>query len=181
MDKEALILKAQEEFGALMRAELERIEKIKEDEGVKDYSKLEKIKIGIMPGDGIGPYIMEQALRVARDMLSEEIASGKVEIRIIEGMTIEDRVAKNQSLPDDVLAACKECDVLVKGPFVTPHAGDGLPNFLSASSLLRRIYGKMLIGMINIGQKVNLADHSEPVIRIISRNQTAGFFRQFLH
>jgi len=138
MDKETLILKAQEEFGALMRSELERIEKIKEDESIKDYSKLDCIKIGIMPGDGIGPYIMDQALRVVRDMLADEIASGKVEIRIIEGMTIEDRVAKNQSLPDDVLTACKECDVLVKGPFVTPHAGDGLPNFLSANSLLRR-------------------------------------------
>ncbi len=163
MDKEALVLKAQEEFGALMRAELERIEKIKEEEGVKDYSKLECIKIGIMPGDGIGPYIMEQALRVVRDMLSEQIAAGKVEIRIIEGMTIEDRVAKNQSLPDDVLAACKECDVLVKGPFVTPHAGDGLPNFLSANSLLRR--GLQLFAAVR-------------PIRIPEKNMDITFFRE---
>lgn len=129
---------AQERFGELMRAELERVDKIKEDSEIKDFTKLEHIKIGIMPGDGIGPFIMEQAVRVVKEMLKDEIASGKVEIRTIEGMTIEDRVAKNQSLPDDVLAACKECDVLVKGPFVTPHAGDGLPNFLSANSLLRR-------------------------------------------
>jgi hypothetical protein len=62
--------------------------------------------------------------------------------------------------------------VAQRGQLVCTH-------ILHRSQMLRRIYGKMLIGMINIGQKVNLADHSEPVIRIISRNQTAGFIRQF--
>lgn len=129
---------AQEKFAELIRSEFERIERMKEDNEIKDFTKLEHIVIGIMPGDGIGPIIMEQALRVVRELLKEELASGKVEIRMIEGMTIENRVAKMQSLPDEVLAACKECDVLVKGPFVTPRAGDGLPNLVSANSLLRR-------------------------------------------
>ena len=91
-----------------------------------------------MPGDGIGPIIMEQALRVLNDLLAPEIASGKVKIRIIEGMTIERRAELNESLPEDVLAACKECNVLIKGPFVTPRAGDPWPNLVSANSLLRR-------------------------------------------
>lgn len=97
-----------------------------------------------MPGDGIGPIIMEQALRILNDLLAPEIASGKVKIRIIEGMTFERRAALNESLPEDVLAACKECNVLIKGPFVTPRAGecfpDGtpMPNLVSANSLLRR-------------------------------------------
>ena len=81
---------------------------------------------------------MEHALRVANELVKDEVASGKIEFRTIEGMTIENRVAKMQSLPDEVLAACKECDVLVKGPFITPRAGDGLPNLVSANSLLRR-------------------------------------------
>lgn len=32
----------------------------------------------------------------------------------------------------------KQCHVLLKGPMVTPRAGDGLPNLVSANSLLRR-------------------------------------------
>lgn len=61
-----------------------------------------------------------------------------MKIRIIEGMTIERRAELNESLPEDVLAACKECNVLIKGPFVTPRAGDPWPNLVSANSLLRR-------------------------------------------
>lgn len=132
---------AQEKFSELIQSELARIEQMKADQEVKDFSKLDKIVVGILPGDGIGPIIMEQALRVVNELLKDEIASGKVELRTIEGMTIENRVAKMQSLPDDVFAECKKCDVLVKGPFVTPRAGDGLPNLVSANSLLRRRLG----------------------------------------
>ena len=138
MDHELEIKAAEEKFGALIRSEYDRIAAMKADQEVKDYSKLERIVVGILPGDGIGPIIMEQALRVAELLLKEEIASGRVELRTIEGMTIENRVAKMESLPHEVLEACKACDVLVKGPFVTPRAGDGLPNLVSANSLLRR-------------------------------------------
>lgn len=138
MSMEQEIKAAQERFAELIRSEFERIELMKADTEVKDFSKLDKIVVGILPGDGIGPIIMKQALRVVNELLKEEIASGRVELRTIEGMTIEDRVAKMQSLPDSVLEECKKCDVLVKGPFVTPRAGDGLPNLVSANSLLRR-------------------------------------------
>ncbi|MBR7016376.1 MAG: isocitrate/isopropylmalate dehydrogenase family protein [Lachnospiraceae bacterium] len=111
---------------------------MKQDAEPRDFANLDKIVVGIMPGDGTGPILMEHALRVARELVKNEIASGKIVFRTIEGMTIENRVAKMQSLPDEVLAACKECDVLVKGPFITPRAGDGLPNLVSANSLLRR-------------------------------------------
>ena len=138
MDREEIIRQAQEAFAERIRSELDRIEHMKEDTGVKDFSKLDRIVIGILPGDGIGPIIMEQALRVVNKLLAPELASGKVELRTIEGMTIENRVAKLESLPPEVLEACRQCDVLVKGPFVTPRAGDGLPNLVSANSLLRR-------------------------------------------
>ena len=81
---------------------------------------------------------MKQAVRVLKELAADEIASGKIELREIEGMTIENRVAKMESLPADVLEEIKKCDVLVKGPMVTPRAGDGLPNLVSANSLLRR-------------------------------------------
>ena len=136
--QEQQIKAAQEKLAELIRSDFARIERMKADQEVTDFSKLETITIGVMPGDGIGPIIMEQALRVLNDLLAPEIASGKVKIRIIEGMTIERRAELNESLPDDVLAACKECNVLIKGPFVTPRAGDPWPNLVSANSLLRR-------------------------------------------
>ena len=142
--QEQQIKAAQEKLADLIRSDFARIERMKADQEVTDFSKLETITVGVMPGDGIGPIIMEQALRILNDLLAPEIASGKVKIRIIEGMTFERRAARNESLPEDVLAACKECNVLIKGPFVPPRAGecfpDGtpMPNLVSANSLLRR-------------------------------------------
>jgi len=130
--------KAMEAFGQLIEAEYSRIDRMKADQEVTDFSKKEKIVIGVMPGDGIGPIIMKEALRVLETLLVPELASGKVSIRIIEGMTIERRAELLQSLPEDVEKACLKCDVLLKGPFVTPNAADSWPNLVSANSLLRR-------------------------------------------
>lgn len=138
VEQEEEIRAAQEKLAALIRSDFARIDRMKADEEVTDFSKLDKIVIGVMPGDGIGPLIMKQALRVLNTMLAPEIASGKIEIRIIEGMTIERRAELGESLPADVLETCKQCDVLIKGPFVTPRAGDPWPNLVSANSLLRR-------------------------------------------
>lgn len=135
---ESEIIAAQEKFAELIRSEFERIERMKQDTEVKDFSKLDKIVVGVLPGDGIGPIIMEQALRVLEVLMKEEVAAGKLEIRRIEGMTIENRAARLQSLPDEVLAEVKKCDVILKGPMVTPRAGEPWPNLLSANSLLRR-------------------------------------------
>ena len=113
---------AKRQFGELILSELQRIERMKESGAPKDFSKLEKIVVGVMPGDGIGPIIMKQALRVLETLMKPEIESGKLEIRHIEGMTIENRAALLQSLPDSVLEQVKQCDVLLKGPMVTPRA-----------------------------------------------------------
>lgn len=129
---------AEETFGSLIQGEYERIERMKSNTEVTDFNELPKIIVGILPGDGIGPIIMEQALRVVKRLVSEEIDQGKIELRTIEGMTIENRVKKRNSLPEEVLKEIKKCHVLVKGPMVTPKEGDGLPNLISANSLLRR-------------------------------------------
>ena len=136
--KQEQICAAQEKFATLIQSEYERIERMKADTEVKDFTKLDKIVIGVLPGDGIGPIIMEQALRVLDVLMKEEIASGRLEVRIIEGMTIENRAAKLESLPQEVLEQVKRCDVILKGPMVTPRAGDPWPNLVSANSLLRR-------------------------------------------
>lgn len=134
---------AQEKFTELIKSEYARIERMRQDTVVKDFSKLEKIVIGILPGDGIGPIIMEQALRVLHFLLKDEIASGKIEIRHIEGMTIENRDALGESLPEPIFEEMKQCDVLLKGPMVTPRAseiasGEYKHNLVSPNSLMRR-------------------------------------------
>ncbi len=136
--REENVKTAQEKFGQLIVNESKRIEHMKEAELPVNFKEKDKIVIGILPGDGVGPILMEQALRVLMELVGKEISENKIEIRTIEGMTIENRAAKMESLPSDVLPKIKECDVLVKGPMVTPRAGDGLPNLISANSLLRR-------------------------------------------
>ena len=129
---------AQEKFAELIRSEYERIERMKADQEITDFAALDTIVVGVLPGDGIGPIIMEQALRVLKNLMAPELESGKLEVRVIEGMTIENRAAKLQSLPDEVFEEVKKCNVIIKGPMVTPRASDPWPNLLSANSLLRR-------------------------------------------
>ncbi len=131
---EAYIKKATEQFETLLRQQIARTEKMKENAGATDFAKAEKIVIGIVDGDGIGPIIMKEAVKVAEKLLAKEIASGKIEIRRVEGLTIENRLAKGEAVPSDVLAALKECDVILKGPTTTPKGG----TMESANVTLRR-------------------------------------------
>jgi len=88
-----------------------------------DFSTKKTVTIGVVDGDGIGPIITKQATRVLEKILADEIAAGSIVIKYIEGLTIENRIACNQSIPSDVLAEIKTCDVILKGPTTTPHGG----------------------------------------------------------
>ena len=99
-----------------------------------DYTKKATVTIGLVDGDGIGPIIMEQAVRALEALLADEIARGSIALRRIRGLTLENRMTCNQAVPDDVLAEILTCDVLLKGPTTTPMGG-GLE---SANVKLRR-------------------------------------------
>ncbi|MBE7037576.1 MAG: isocitrate/isopropylmalate dehydrogenase family protein [Ruminococcaceae bacterium] len=135
---EAKIKEATKKFEELLRGQLERAEKMKENKDFTDYNALDKIVIGIVPGDGIGPIILREAERVLRFLLEDKVKSGKVELKNIDGLTIENRVAKLKSIPDDVMDKIKSCHVLLKGPTTTPSKGDGLPNLESANVTMRK-------------------------------------------
>lgn len=135
MDK---IAEAKEKFAKLIEEQLVRVEKMKAQKDFVDYSKKDKIIIGVAGGDGIGPAITKQAERIMEFLLKDEIEKGKVEIREIDGLTIEKRVEAMKAIPDDVLEEIKKCDVILKGPTTTPRAGDPWPNIESANVSMRK-------------------------------------------
>ena len=135
---EKQVNEALEKFKKLLEKQLARVDRINAAKEFKDFTKLDKIVIGVCGGDGIGPTITASSRVVLEKLLADEIASGKIEIRDIEGLTIENRVAHMQAIPDDVLAQLKKCDVILKGPTTTPRAGDPWPNIESANVAMRK-------------------------------------------
>ena len=129
---------AKEHFGKVLEQQLERVERLKTEQDWTDYSKVSPIKVGMIGGDGIGPYIAAESQRVLEFLLKGPVESGKAEFRIIEGLTIENRAEQLKSIPDDVLAEIKECHVTLKGPTHTPEKGDGWPNIESANVSMRK-------------------------------------------
>lgn len=120
------------QFRTLLEEQLQRIENVNAEK--TDFTTKSCVVIGLIDGDGIGPIIMAQAKRVLDHLLAGEIASGKVILKPISGLEIENRLALNQAVPPDVLNQIKACDVLLKGPTTTPMGG----KLESANVTLRR-------------------------------------------
>ena len=130
--------KAKDHFAKVIAEQLERVERMKQAQDWIDYSKLEPIIIGIVGGDGIGPYICQHAHRILEFLLEDAVADGKVEFRVIKGLTIENRAQVVKAIPDDVLAEIRDSHVILKGPTTTPKKGDPWPNIESANVSMRR-------------------------------------------
>ena len=138
MDYTAQIEAAKESFGRLIESQLKRVEEMKAQGDFVDYSKLNKIRIGVCGGDGIGPAITGEAEKILKFLLKDEEKAGKVEFVEINGLTIERRAALNKAIPDDTLEELKSCDVILKGPTTTPRKGDPWPNVESANVAMRK-------------------------------------------
>ena len=132
IDRESQIIRAVDAFRVLLRQQLERIDNM--DTRKVDFSQKETVTIGIVNGDGIGEVIVPQAKRVLETLLADEILSGRVVVKQIQGLTIENRLALGESVPKEVLEDIKSCDVLLKGPTTTPMGG----KMESANVTLRR-------------------------------------------
>lgn len=140
LSKHPEVIKGKEHFGKLIEAQLKRMEALKEDARTPpvDFKKLGKIIVGVCPGDGIGIEISKHAEVVLRHMLPEEIKNRKIEMRYIDGLTIENRAAVRKAIPDDVLVELKKCHVILKGPTTTPQKGQKWPNIESANVAMRK-------------------------------------------
>ena len=126
------IEQACESFKKLLEEQLLRIENANEEK--TDFTNKKVVTVGIIDGDGIGPLILNRAKEVLNILLADEIANGSIILKQIEGLTIENRMALGKSVPKDVLAEIKSCDVLLKGPTTTPMGG----TMESANVTLRR-------------------------------------------
>ena len=129
---------AKEHFSTIIEEQFLRIEKMKNQEDFVDYTKKNNIIIGLAGGDGIGPFITDEAEKILRFLLKDEIEKGKIIFKTIKGLTIENRAACGKAIPDDVLEELKTCDVILKGPTTTPREGDPWPNIESANVAMRK-------------------------------------------
>ncbi len=132
------IERAKNHFGELIKEQLTRIEKMKIQKDFTDFTTKDKIIVGIVGGDGIGPFITAEAQRVLEFLLADDVKTGRIVFKIIDGLTIENRAACGKAIPDDVLDELKTCDVILKGPTTTPREGDPWPNIESANVAMRR-------------------------------------------
>ena len=132
LGREGQILSAVDAFRVLLRQQLERIDHMNTDK--VDFSTKDAVTIGLIDGDGIGAVISPQARRVLEALLADEIRSGRIILKQIQGLTIENRLALGQSVPQQVLEQIRQCDVLLKGPTTTPMGG----KMESANVTLRR-------------------------------------------
>ena len=135
---ETEIRNALTKYEALLRSQLERVERINTAGDAVDYTKLDKITIGVCGGDGIGPIITDASAKVLEYLLADDVKRGRIVFKHIDGLTIENRAAHMQAIPDDVMAELKSCDVILKGPTTTPRAGDPWPNIESANVAMRK-------------------------------------------
>jgi isocitrate dehydrogenase (NAD+) len=139
---ENIVEKAKEHFGKLVSEQLKRIENLKKGADWIDYSKLKPLIIGVAGGDYIGPEITKHAESILKFLLKEEVESGKIQFKDIEGLTIQNRAKLMKAIPDDVLIELKKCHVILKGPTHTPSSADltsgKWPNLESANVSMRR-------------------------------------------
>ncbi len=127
-----------EKFRKILEGQLKRVEDMKAQVDFTDSAAIDTIKIGVCGGDGIGPIITKEAARVLEFILADLVKSGKVKFITIDGLTLENRIANMKAIPDDVMAALKSCDVILKGPTTTPQKGSGMPNIESANVAMRK-------------------------------------------
>lgn len=134
------IKEALRQFEDILREQIERCENMKAlSEKPEEISESKKeILIGLIAGDGIGPVIMSEVSRVLRKLLAGEIRDGKIKLKDIEGLTLENRLSKGKTVPSEVLSEMRKCDVLLKGPTTTPSSDNRMTNLESANVFLRK-------------------------------------------
>ena len=112
-----------DQFEAVVESQRKRIADMKAQDDFIDYSKLDKLVIGVCGGDGIGPMITGMAQHALETLLADKVKVGKVEFRVIDGLTIERRAELGCAIPPDVMEELKQCHAILKGADHDPAQG----------------------------------------------------------
>ncbi|MCL1848062.1 MAG: isocitrate/isopropylmalate family dehydrogenase [Clostridiales bacterium] len=136
MRKEAVL--AGERFAALVEEQISRVEALAASGDFIDFKEARPLIIGLCGGDGIGPIISAECMRVLRYLLADKLEKGDIVLKDIQGLTIDNRSKAGKTIPDEVLEEMLGCHVILKGPTMTPQQGDGYPNLESANVAMRR-------------------------------------------
>src|SRR5882757_8650774 len=71
-----------------------------------------KYQIAVLAGDGIGPEVMAEAIKVLRAVETKFSLSFELESHLVGGAAID---AKGKALPEDTLKACEKADAILFG------------------------------------------------------------------
>jgi 3-isopropylmalate dehydrogenase len=93
-----------------------------------------KIKITVLPGDGIGPEVIAGAVRVLEAVARASTHEIELSFKDIGGAAIR---KLNNPLPDETLAACLESDAVLLGAVGDPAFDDYPPNLRPEVGLLK--------------------------------------------
>jgi isocitrate dehydrogenase (NAD+) len=137
MEEKEILENAKRHFESIVLQQLKRVDQLKTHEEWIDY-QIRPIVLGLVGGDGIGPYIMHEASRILQFLMVDRITKREVEIKEIKGLAIENRARLKKSVPEDIMEDIRSCHVILKGPTTTPRKGDAWPNFESANIVLRK-------------------------------------------
>ena len=83
-----------------------------------------KALLAVLPGDGIGPEVVTQALRVLRAIASRYGHEFEMREALFGGAAID---ARGSGLPDDTLALCKSSAAVLLGAIGGPKWGPAVP------------------------------------------------------
>ncbi len=94
-------------------------------------------KIAVLPGDGIGPEVVNQGIKVLKSI--ERVFGDKFEIEyaLVGGIAIDE---KGNPLPDETFRLCKESDAILLGAVGGPK-WDNLPSQLRPEQALLGLRG----------------------------------------
>ena len=124
-------------FQHLIEEQQERLRTMSQEPSI-DFTAMDSISVGLIDGDGIGPIIMKETIKVLSLLLEKDLEKGKVQLVPIGGLTLENRLVKKETLPLEVLEKINQCHVLLKGPTTTPDNQESGFNLESANVALRR-------------------------------------------
>ena len=124
MDQNAYIEQAAAHFRTLLTEQLNRQERMAQGSPAKDFSRMECIVIGLIPGDGIGPEVMREALRVLDAAASKFGFTVERTEELVGGAAID---ACGTPLPEKTIAACDAAEAIFFGSVGGPK-WDHLPH-----------------------------------------------------